>query len=190
MGGDGAVRRMFVVSRDLICRRHILKYSCLVGFATFFAMFEITRRVASRTKFASQDVIESWGPKFGEIRTRSLRRHVPRAVHGVTLVSGGVVAGLTYELVSRPFDVARQLVRQDKAVYARNHGSVPMAVMQKVRQDGIVIFFRDPSAGGTSAKSPGSINNRRLYVALRTFARVGPWGIGFLAWEAFGPGLS
>src|ERR1700676_2700037 len=123
MGGDGAVRRMFVVSRDLICRRHILKYSCLAGFATFFAIFEITRRVASRTKFASQDGIESWGPKFGEIRTRSLRRHVPRAVHGVTLVSGGVVAGLAYELVSRPFDVARQLVRQDKAVYARNHGS-------------------------------------------------------------------
>jgi len=160
------------------------------GFATFFAIFEITRRLASRAKFASQSVIESWKFEFGEGQTASLRRHVPRTVHGITLVSGGVVAGLAYELISRPFDVARKAVKQYRVIHAQSQGSAMVAVMQKVCQDGIVTFFRDASAGDNSAKSPGGASRRRLYHALRTFARVGPWGVGFLMWEAFGPGLS
>ena len=143
--------------------------------------------MASRTKIISQDVAESWEP---ERRTRSLGHHFPRTVHGITLVSGGVVAGLAYELVSRPFDVARKIVHQEKVVHARDHSSAIIAVMYKIRQDGLVMFFRDTPAGGNSAKVPGSARSRRLYAILSTFARVGPWGIGFLVWEAFGPGLS
>jgi hypothetical protein len=164
------------------------KFSCLAGFAAFFAIFEITRRVASRTKIASQSAIESW--KFGESRTQSLKRHLPRTVHGFTLVSGGVVAGLAYEFVSRPFDIARKAVQQDKVMYTKDHGSAMTAIMRKTRQDGIATFFRDPSGGQSTTSSPGNVGSRRLYATLRTLARVGPWGVGFLAWEAFGPGIS
>jgi hypothetical protein len=163
------------------------KLIILTGFATFFAIFEITRRGASRTKFALQNVIESW--KFGGSRTQSVKRHFPRIVHGITLVSGGVIAGLAYEIVSRPFDVARKVVQQDRIAYARGGCSPGMvAVMQKVRQDGFLVFFRDSFGADSSVKSPGSASSRSA--ALRTLARVGPWGVGFLVWEGFGPGLS
>jgi len=171
-GGNGAVQRMFVVL-PLSSRYLKLRVEWLPG-----------------QKFASQSVIESWKFEFGEGRTASLRHHVPRTVHGITLVSGGVVAGLAYELTSRPFDVARKAVKQYRVIHAQGQGSAMTAVMQKVRQDGIVAFFRDASATDNSAKSPGGASSRRLYPALRTFARVGPWGVGFLVWEAFGPGLS
>jgi hypothetical protein len=29
----------------------------------------------------------------------------------------------------------------------------------------------------------------RMYPFLRTLGRVGPWGVGFLVWEAYGPGI-
>jgi hypothetical protein len=135
----------------------------------------------------SQDAIESL--EFGESRTQSLKRHIPRTIHGVTLVSGGVVAGLAYEFVSRPFDIARKAVQQDKIIHAKNHGSAMMAIMRKTREDGIANFFRDP-CGAESTSSPGNAGSRRLYATVRTLARVGPWGVGFLVWEAFGPGIS
>lgn len=172
------------------CNSSCLEFSKVLygtGFATFFAIFEITRRVASRTKMASQDAVESW--KFGGSHMQSLRRHLPRTVHGVTLVSGGVVAGLAYELVSRPFDIARKAVQQDKITHAKSHGSAMMAIMRKTGEDGITSFFRDPS-GAASTSSSGNAGSRRLYATLRTLARVGPWGVGFLVWEAFGPGIS
>lgn len=163
------------------------KFSCITGFATFFSIFEITRRAASRTKIASQSAIESWN--LGESRAQLLKRHFPRTIHGVTLVSGGVVAGLAYELVSRPFDVARKAVLQDKVIHAKDHGCAMMAIMQKTRQEGIVTFFRHPF-GAESTSSSDRFAHRRLHASLRTLARVGPWGVGFLVWEAFGPGIS
>jgi len=166
------------------------KFITLTGFATFFAIFEITRRGASRSKFTLQNVIES--RKFGGSRTQSVTHHFPRIVHGIILVSGGVIAGLAYEIVSRPFDVARKVVQQDNIAYGRGRcrSTGMVAVVQKVRQDGCLVFFRDSFWADNSVKSPGSAGSRRMYAALRTLARVGPWGIGFLVWEAFGPGLS
>jgi len=128
-------------------------FTSLAGFATFFAIFDMTRRGASRTKFALQDVTESWN--IGGHRTQSLKRHFPRIVHGLTLVSGGVVAGLAYEFVSRPFDVARKVVQRDRIAHTRGRGLAMMIVIEKIRQDGILIFFRD-SGGHNSANAPGS----------------------------------
>lgn len=186
MDGVGAARRMFVVSHYFIVFL-IISLQITAGFATFFAIFEITRRVASRTKTASQDILESM--KFGESRMQSLRRHFPRTIHGLTLVSGGVVAGLSYEIVSRPFDIARRAVQQDKVIHSLSHRSATIAIMHKVKEDGILTFFRNPSAA-ENPTSPGSTGSRQLYTALRTLARVGPWGVGFLVWEAFGPGIA
>ena len=113
-----------------------------------------------------------------------LRRHLPRTVHGVTLVSGGVIAGLSYELLSRPFDIARRFVQEDRLLPTQKQHSAAIALMNRIKQDGILIFFNGFSSG-SAASTSGSIGNRRLYVMLRTLARVGPWGVGFLVWEAF-----
>lgn len=159
----------------------------ITGFAAFFSIFEISRRVASRTKIASRDAIES--RKYGEGHKQSLMCHLPRTVHGVILVAGGVVAGLAYELLSRPFDIARKAVQQDKVIHPIIHGSTMKAIMRKTREDGIASFFRDPSRA-ESKSAPGNAGGRKLYAMLRTLARVGPWGMGFLVWEALGPGIS
>lgn len=156
------------------------------GFAAFFALFEITRRVANRTKSASQSLVNSL--TLGETRMQSLRRHFPRTVHGVTLVSGGVIAGLSYELISRPFDMARRAVQEDRSLPTQKQHSAAIAVMSRIKQDGILSFFKGVPSENPSV--PGSAASRRLYAALRTLARVGPWGVGFLVWEAFGPGIS
>ncbi|KZP23586.1 hypothetical protein FIBSPDRAFT_737135 [Athelia psychrophila] len=155
------------------------------GFAAFFAIFDVTRRLASTTKQAAQEAVDIL--PLGETRAQSIKRHFPRTVHGITLVSGGVVAGLSYELMSRPFDAARRAVQQHSLGQA---GSIepPMRVLLlKIQEDGLGSFFRDADR---ATASPGSAASRRLYAALRMIARVGPWGVGFLVWEALGPGIS
>jgi hypothetical protein len=108
-------------------------------------------------------------------------------VNGLTLVAGGMVAGLSYELVCRPWDIARRTVYQHRfdqpgttRVYA--------PLVEKLRGDGLLSFFRDPDASAVdhTAKHASS-TRRRLYHIARSLARVGPWGVGFLAWEALGP---
>ena len=62
---------------------------------------------------------------------------------------------------------------------------------RRLREDGLLSFFRDPHHNAVpNDEAHLSPLRRRLYSASRTLARVGPWGIGFLVWEAFGPGIS
>jgi len=150
----------------------------ICGFAAFFAIFDITRRVATTTQAAVQDI--TLGVTEGE---QPFKRHFPRFVHGITLVTGGVFAGLAYEFVSRPWDLARRAVPLD-----RGRRSAALIIFQKFRDDGAIAFFRDPSPHTASIHSPNK--HRRLRSTLRTLARVGPWGFGFLAWEAFGNSLN
>ena len=73
---------------------------------------------------------------------------------------------------------------------ARAH-SVVEILSRSLREDGLLSFFRDPHHHAISSEDMDlSPLRRRLYSASRTLARVGPWGIGFLVWEAFGPGIS
>ena len=129
--------------------------------------------------------MDTWPP--GETRAQSIKRHFPRTVHGLTLVSGGVVAGLAYEILSRPFDAARRAVQLNGMSNTGNREPPMRVVLLKVKQDGLGSFFRDADS---ATASPGSAASRRLYMALRTLARVGPWGVGFLVWEALGPGIT
>jgi hypothetical protein len=158
-----------------------------IGFGAFFSIFEITRRIAFRTKAASQDIAHDI--TFGEDGGKYLQRHFPRTVHGIVLVSGGVVAGLAYELLCRPFDVARRVVHLN-SVSNRKFRSASSALTRKFQDDGVLFFFRDPSAVHNLNEPAVSASRRRLYSVLRTLGRLGPWGVGFLVWEAFGPGLS
>ena len=75
----------------------------LTGFAVFFAIFEVTRRIAVNAKTA----VEAW-LSDEERRGHVVHKNVPRIVHAATLVSGGAGAGLAYELACRPWDVARK----------------------------------------------------------------------------------
>jgi hypothetical protein len=121
---------------------------------------------------------------------KSLRRHFPRTVHGFVLVSGGVVAGLAYEFLCRPFDVARKTVHLHRISHELKDRSAASVLTRKLQEEGLLFFFRDPSATNDPSGSSVPVTRRRLYAVLRTLGRLGPWGVGFLAWEAFGPGLS
>lgn len=155
------------------------------GFAAFFMIFEITRRVALASKAAAQGTIENFSMAPEE---HFFGRHFPRTIHGITLVAGGASAGLAYEILSRPWDVTRRIIQLERTVHPTQKHLLS-AIVHRIREDGIIHFFRDPSTAG-SEKLEMSTTRRRIYSGFRTLARVGPWGLGFLVWEAFGPGLS
>lgn len=98
------------------------------------------------------------------------------------------MAGLAYELSCRPWDVARKAVHIDRVVSTSGQHSALSILMRRVQDEGWLVFFKHPVTHEHDTR--GSLLHRRLHALGRTLARVGPWGIGFLAWEAFGPGLS
>ncbi|KAJ2977880.1 hypothetical protein NUW54_g11363 [Trametes sanguinea] len=158
----------------------------ICGFAVFFAIFDVTRRCAIEAKTYAQDLLEH--TPTAEKQLGSLRKHTPRIVHATTLVIGGAIAGLAYEIVGRPWDAARKAVHIDRLSPLPNQHSISAIVLRKVHEDGVLSFFRNPAH---VHHDPGtSLAKRRMNAALRTLGRVGPWGVGFLVWEAFGPGLS
>lgn len=93
-----------------------------------------------------------------------------------------VIAGLAYEYVGRPWDVARRTLSVE-ALDQKRHLSIVNILMRKLREEGLISFFRDPYATVGQADGPSG----RLYMLFRTMGRVGPWGVGFLVWEAYGP---
>jgi len=112
-----------------------------------------------------------------------------RVAHGLALVSGGVIAGIGYEFMGRPLDVMKQLVHQND-VHRRSTSDPPVPhhrfILEKLRQRGVLYFFRAPLSALHESVQDSSVGSRRIYAVLRTLARVGPWGVGFLVWEALG----
>jgi hypothetical protein len=159
-----------------------------VGFSVFFAIFEVTRHVAIEMNVFSSGLVESL--KAADGRPTAVQRHLPRVIHGVTLVAGGVTAGLAYELVCRPWDIARKLARLERIQSAATHrpGHYLFDILaRKIHEDGFLSLLRNPAGQReTMLSSPG---RQRLLAIGRTLGRVGPWGVGFLVWEAFGPGI-
>ncbi|KAJ7093244.1 hypothetical protein C8R44DRAFT_402597 [Mycena epipterygia] len=154
----------------------------LTGFAAFFAIFEITRRIALKVRAVSYEATraaESGGRK---------ESHLPKILHGLTLVTGGVIAGLSYEVIGRPWDVARQTVRLNFLTNQEYRSPVAL-VRHKIQQEGFLCLFRDGTAAGANSSSAASGGYRRIYSVLRTLARVGPWGVGFLVYQAYDSGL-
>ena len=149
------------------------------GFAAFFAVFDVTRRVAIEAGVASQSVALRFFPAEGKSQ-----RRFKRIVHSLVLVVGGVTAGLSYEMVSRPWDHARKAAG-DRLTHMSHYRSTPLAMVHKIRTEGLLSIFRDP-VGMTYVPVVG--RNGKIAI-LRTLGRVGPWGLGFLVWEGLGPGL-
>jgi hypothetical protein len=142
------------------------------GFAVFFAIFDMSRRAAARARSMAERVSNTLSMQ----ETPSVKVYAPRVVHSTTIVTGGMLAGLSYELVCRPFDVARRCIHIS-TIEGHRH-SIRQVLANKVREDGLLSFFRDPMA------SLSASNNTWL----RMLGRVGPWGVAFLAWENLGPG--
>ncbi|KAI0341756.1 hypothetical protein BDW22DRAFT_1332297 [Trametopsis cervina] len=159
----------------------VAKDTC--GFALFFSVFELTRRLATKAKTVSRESFVSRSNS-----DKGTQSHLPRVVNAVILVSGGAVAGLAYEMSCRPWDVARKAVHIDRVVAEKEHHSAMSILLAKGKRDGWTSFFKYPT--GHVHETYASPFHRRMHTLLRTVARVGPWGVGFLAWEAYGPGLS
>jgi hypothetical protein len=93
------------------------------------------------------------------------------------------IAGLTYESVCRPWDVARRTVQLDRIMNpSRAHSTAVLIILRKVREDGLSSFFHHTYSPHALHRSA---TRRKVYSMLRTIGRVGPWGIGFLVWEAY-----
>jgi hypothetical protein len=172
---------------------YVLTGSFALGFAVFFTIFEITRQSAVWTRTRSESLVSDLYSERKEVQT--LKRHAPKAIHGITLVAGGVAAGVAYEVCSRPWDSARRAVYVDRvtAVTATppRTPSAFAALAHKVRDEGLLSFLRDPSASPTDVSRSTSDRLRSRLIAMsRMLARVGPWGVGFLVWESLGPGIS
>jgi hypothetical protein len=155
----------------------------------FFTIFEVTRHVASEMKLLSLGLVQPF-KIAGAGRPTAIERHLPRVVHCFTLIAGGVTAGLAYEVVCRPWDVTRKLAEMERVQSLTTHRPrryLIDSIARKIQDDGLLSFFRD-----AAGKEEGTLStrNQRLLVAGRTLGRVGPWGVAFLVWETFGPGIS
>ena len=160
------------------------------GFSVFFTIFEVTRRVATGMKLFSLGLVQPFKVADAD-RPTALERHLPRVVHGFTLVAGGATAGLAYEVVCRPWDVTRELAQIERFQSVAAHRPRRYLIdniVRKIHDDGLLSFFR-----GAAGKEEGTVSSaryQRLLMAARTLGRVGPWGVAFLVWETFGPGIS
>jgi hypothetical protein len=162
----------------------------IFAFAAFFAIFDITRRVALRAKILINQRLPATRSVNGAQQSLRSNTVAGGVVHGGILVTGGVFAGLAYEIASRPFDNARKLVQQARLESNSKRISTNFKpIFVKVVADGLTPFFRNPHIQAQTSDAARS-SSKRLQTALRTLARVGPWGVGFLAWEIFGaPGM-
>lgn len=157
-----------------------------VGFAAFFTVFEITRKVANKVKLTTYHALRGLSRNEASHHSR-----LPQFTHAFTLVCGGVIAGLTYESLCKPWDVARRAVTLQKTLVSHPSGrqSLFSVLRRKVQADGITWFFRGQPPGLPEHVELRSNIHRRISSALRTLGRVGPWGAGFLVWESFCSGL-
>ena len=101
-----------------------------------------------------------------------------------------VIAGLAYEKLCLPWDVARRTIQLQKFTHIPGErSSTTTLLLRKLREDGLSSFFEE--YGRASLHETSLPPTRRyLYNTMRTLGRAGPWGIGFLVWEVSGYGLS
>lgn len=162
----------------------------VLGFSLFFAVFDISRRTALHVRSTVEERQRSLHPELmRELDRQHKSTSAMRVAHGITLVSGGVIAGVGYELIGRPFDVMKQLVYRND-VHRRTSTDPPVPhsrfILEKLRERGMLYFFRAPQSAVSDPTPDSNVLSRRCFAVLRTLARVGPWGVGFLVWEAIG----
>ncbi|CAG7854050.1 SubName: Full=Uncharacterized protein {ECO:0000313/EMBL:CCA69573.1} [Serendipita indica DSM 11827] len=168
----------------------------MCGFALFFSIFEFSRATAVEVAYLSVAELERFRAMLPYAKPPSdkTRTSTARIAQGVTLVGGGVAAGLGYEIVCRPFDNARRFVWLDDRHHRGQNPSVTQTesrsrvvarvLFQHLKTHGILSFFANPHTATHTADAASTGASRGIYAVLRTLARVGPWGAGFLIYEA------
>ncbi|KAJ7074272.1 hypothetical protein C8F01DRAFT_1099903 [Mycena amicta] len=156
----------------------------IIGFAAFFAIFEVTRRMALQVRVYARDASRS--DAVASSRNTAYNSALPQFLYGLTLVTGGVVAGLSYEVIGRPWDASRHAIRVHRLTSAERRSPIAV-VSHKIREEGFFCLFRDAVSANASTSSSHA-GYRRMYGVLRTLARVGPWGVGFLVFQAYESG--
>jgi hypothetical protein len=146
--------------------------------------------VATHSKAISENVAGFIA--FKDEKAQAIQRHAPRTIHGFTLVTGGVIAGLGYEMITRPWDAARRAVHLREIVPGEGTRYTRFRVLEAVvglyKTQGLAGFFRDPSVAAMPEAEKVSRTavdrlRQRLWTTARVLGRVGPWGVGFLVWE-------
>lgn len=202
MDGLGELQKTCVVSKKVST---IITSDRIIGFALFFSVFELSRKVATDVASLSVNELEILRGMLPNAKPPSdkTRMTTSRVAQGATLVAGGVVAGLGYEMVCRPFDNARRLVYLEDVRRRRETLKSPGAakpetpsriimrvIFQKFKKDGVLYFFSNPQIVTHVPDAAVSRTTRAMYAALRTLGRVGPWGVGFLLYESLGGHLT
>ncbi|KAH9484144.1 hypothetical protein JR316_0003624 [Psilocybe cubensis] len=153
-----------------------------LGFSAFFLIFELSRRAGSTAK----DVyVNLFSNATNQEYNGVIKKQIPAVINGVVLVSGGVIAGLTYEFIGRPFDVARRAIYLERLEKSHRMDSSYAILKRKIIKDSASSFFK---ASGLPADLTATSTRTKQF--LRTIGRVGPWGVGFLVWEAYSSGLN
>ncbi|KAF8329791.1 uncharacterized protein EI90DRAFT_3155208 [Cantharellus anzutake] len=169
----------------------------VLGFGLFFATFDVFRRLALQAS-----TLVDRRHTIDDTNDRNKFSTSARVAQGSVLVLGGALAGIGYEVICRPIDNVRrelhtqQLTRNSylkKSSVLRTHYIPPLILLTKhiLKTQGLRGLFSPPQAfhvAETSSSVEKSLSNpkswsSRLYFVLRTFARVGPWGVGFLVWQ-------
>ena len=120
-----------------------LKCSCRIsdlslGFSVFFSMFELTRKTAIAVKsVATHNLVKRDSLKAED-------SNLSRIVHGSVLVSGGILASVSYELTGRPFDVVGRAVYHHHNVHPTDTGAsaAVRAILTKLKDDGDINFVQ------------------------------------------------
>ncbi|KAF9001894.1 hypothetical protein BDQ17DRAFT_1390854 [Cyathus striatus] len=149
------------------------------AFSAFFSIFEMTRRIGALAKVQTEAMFSN----LEEHDSTFANFQYPRMINSLILVIGGVVAGLAHEYVSRPWDTVRRALRTGML-------SDPVArpttiLFHLISEKGVTGLFRVHY----TPKTRSDIKGTAVRNIFRTLGRVGPWGFGFLVWEAYGSGL-
>lgn len=85
-----------------------------------------------------------------------------------------------------PWDVARRTVQLSRATNTSGaRSTAALIILRKVREDGISTMFHNPYSPARTSSMHDTTIRRRVYSMLKTVGRVGPWGVGFVVWEAY-----
>lgn len=104
----------------------ILKDS--VGFAAFFALFEVGRTVGRQIGSIVDDAFRRFFPTWkedDEAGRAKARSWTGRIVQGVVIVLSGATAGWAYGVVAEPFEVMRQTIWETRMDWAERTRTAP-----------------------------------------------------------------
>ncbi|KAG2020444.1 hypothetical protein CC2G_005785 [Coprinopsis cinerea AmutBmut pab1-1] len=115
------------------------KWGCgkdICAFAAFFTVFEMTRRTSASITPKAHEFLSHpafpWDP--------SKVQSAPKVINACTLVAGGVLAGLVYEAVSRPWDRVRRIVHVHECDPTTQKKTIPSIIQKAIREDGAPVF--------------------------------------------------